>query len=507
QFPFSADQVRILVFQECDIRGRKLLFDSSTVEKVSSDSNSAAATAAFASDHHPTSVPQVQKCDHCNVVYRVRKQNDPRNEVLLKTEIKQFEEMVFGSAPIAFRGSSFKVHWLKAPKTLMCSLVFPTPVNSGTKKSSVSTYPGSELFINSGSSGVSSTNGVGGNGVDYNPSVSDLSSIGTGSLHSFTVTCSTATQHDPSMLHRLRPVLPAEFCNFDRFANLRHSSNSGVDSGYGGTDPWGLSGSGSSRHPASSSHRSSLSSIYSDFDCIRRMSTDNFSMDIPPPPNCVSLEDCHSYGSFHRRVSKNLSTSFENRHTIADHVGHLDELGQMMSGNGVGQHTTATNATASDGCVVSRNRRNSETMELNRRKAYSGELLSTATNYQGKAPSKKQRLGVAVCIRLNDVMLQDTDTFCSEHMTVFESILCRVRVAVEKAYIRWRLFLQIMLGAWHSTQQWLNDLFTAPRLSNPVWLTLSSSALTDRNLASLASTFMNDLCSLLSLADTKDTNL
>ena len=77
--------------------------------------------------------------------------NDPRSEAVLKTEIKQFEEMVFGSAPIAFRGSSFKVHWLKAPKTLMCSLVFPTPVYNGTKKSSVSTYPGSELFINGSS--------------------------------------------------------------------------------------------------------------------------------------------------------------------------------------------------------------------------------------------------------------------------------------------------------------------------------------------------------------------
>ncbi|XP_053674840.1 uncharacterized protein LOC128725143 [Anopheles nili] len=502
QFPFNADQVRILVFKECDILGRKLLFDSNTLEKVSSDCNSAAAAAAFASDLHPPSVPQVQKCEHCNVVYRVRKPNDPRNDAIVKTEIKQFEEMVFGSAPIAFRGSSFKVHWMKAPKTLMCSLVFPTPVYSGTKKSSVSTYPGSDVVINGGSSGIGGV-GSGIGGIDYNPSVSDLSSIGTGSLHSFTVTSSTATQHDPSMLHRLRPVLPPEFCNFDRFADLRHSSNSGVDSGYGGTDPWGLSGSGSSRHPASSSHRSSLSSIYSDFDCIRRLSADNFSMDIPPSPICISLEDCHSYGSFHRRVSKNMLTSFENPHSIADHVGHLDELGPMMSAS-VGQHPT--NVAASDGCVTSRNRRNSETMELNRRKAFSGELLSTATNYQGKAPSKRQRLGLAVCIKLNDAMLQDTDTFCSEHMTVFESILCRVRVAVEKAFIKWRFFLQIMLGAWHSTQQWLGDLFMAPRLNNPVWLTLSSSSLTDRNLASLASSFMNDLSSLLSLADTKDTN-
>ncbi|XP_058126474.1 uncharacterized protein LOC131294989 [Anopheles ziemanni] len=482
QFPFSADQVRILVFKECDLRGRKLLFDSSALEKVSSDGNSA----AYASENHPAAIPQVQKCDHCNVVYRV--------DGTTKEEIKQFEEMIFGSAPIAFRGSSFKVHWMKTPKTLMCSLVFPAPVPSGAKKSSVSTYPGSELFINasSGGHGIGSSTG----GVDFNPSVSDLSSLGTGSLHSFTVSSSTATQHDPSLLHRHRPVIPAEFYDrFDRFADLRHSSNSGIDSGYGGTDPWALSSS-SSRHPNSSSHRSSLSSIYSDFDCLRRMSADNFSMDIPPSPNCVSLEGCHSHGSFHRRVGKNLSTSFETRHTIADHVGNLDELGQLMLASGAG--TTHHGPAGS--------RRNSETIELNRRKALNGELLSTATNYQGKAPSKRLRLGVAVCVRLNETMLQDTDTFCSEHMTVFESILCRVRVAVEKAYIKWKFFLQIMLGAWHSTQQWLNDLFTAPRLSKPVWLTLSCSKLTDRTLADLASTFMNDLCSLLSLADTKDTN-
>ncbi|XP_052862628.1 uncharacterized protein LOC128269259 [Anopheles cruzii] len=495
QFPFSADQVRILLFKECDLRGRKLLFDSSAVEKVPADSVSAATNA---SDHHPASIPQVQKCEHCNVVYRVRKQNDGIN----KTEVKQFEEMIFGSAPIAFRGSSFKVHWMKAPKTLMCSLVFPAPMYTGSKKSSVSTYPGSDSPI-----GVPMAGGVGagtGNG-DYNPSVSDLSSLGTGSLHSFTVSSSTATQQDPSLQHRLRPVLPVEFCNFDRFADMRHSSHSGVDSGYGGTDPWVHSSGASYRHPTSSSHRSSLSSIYSDFDCIRRMSADNFSMDIPPPPNCVSLGDCQSYGSFHRRVAKNLSTSFENRHTIADHVGHLDELGPMLA-MAASAAAGQTNVTASDGCVVTRNRRNSETIELARRKAISGDFLSTATNYQGKAPSKKQRLGVAVCIKLNDAMLQDTDTFCSEHMTVFETILCRVRVAVEKAYIRWKLFLQIMLGAWHCAQQWLGDLFTAPRLSNPVWLTLSSSALTDRNLATVAGTFMSDLCSLLSLADTKDTN-
>lgn len=31
---FTKDQVRVVLFRECDFRGRKLLFDSKSVEKV-----------------------------------------------------------------------------------------------------------------------------------------------------------------------------------------------------------------------------------------------------------------------------------------------------------------------------------------------------------------------------------------------------------------------------------------------------------------------------------------
>jgi hypothetical protein len=34
-FNFNKDQVRVLLFRECDWRGRKLLFDSKAVQKVS----------------------------------------------------------------------------------------------------------------------------------------------------------------------------------------------------------------------------------------------------------------------------------------------------------------------------------------------------------------------------------------------------------------------------------------------------------------------------------------
>lgn len=38
-FSFSKDQVRVVVFRECDFRGRKLLFDSTTVRKTSLPKN------------------------------------------------------------------------------------------------------------------------------------------------------------------------------------------------------------------------------------------------------------------------------------------------------------------------------------------------------------------------------------------------------------------------------------------------------------------------------------
>lgn len=330
--------------------------------------------------------------------------------------------MIFGSAPIAFQGSSLKVHWLKASKTVMYSHVFPAPVHNSANGGNSRQWKQTPDMLSAGYSGSYQ---------NHHPSGSDLSSMDTSSLRSFTVTSSTSTQHDTSYNHRQRLPLPLEFGHMDRLQGPRLSSNSGVDSGYGGTDPWTLS-TNSYRHPLSS-HRSSLASICSDFECFRRLSIDT-SFDIPSAVPYTGSDDCSQYGSFHRRFSKNVETSFENRCTLADHIGHVDELNQVASSGQV---------TASDGCVGSKYRRNSETIELTRRKAFSGEVLSTATNYHGRPPSKKARLGVALCIQMNDMVMQEMETFCSEHISIFESMLCRLRVSAEKACYRWPQFLQV----------------------------------------------------------------
>jgi folliculin-interacting protein 2 len=62
---------------------------------------------------------------------------------------------------------------------------------------------------------------------------------------------------------------------------------------------------------------------------------------------------------------------------------------------------------------------------------------------------------------------------------------------------------QYMIKCWHQQSQWLVDLFSAPRLVNPVWLSLSTGV---KSSNALAHTFTQDLSALLNTADTKDTN-
>lgn len=62
-----------------------------------------------------------------------------------------------------------------------------------------------------------------------------------------------------------------------------------------------------------------------------------------------------------------------------------------------------------------------------------------------------------------------------------------------------------MISAWQSTAKWVHDLFTAPRVHNPVWLNINGGDV--KKTKSLAESFMKELIWLLSFADTKSTNL
>jgi folliculin-interacting protein 2 len=307
--------------------------------------------------------------------------------------------MVFGSVAIAFRGTSFKVHWLPTPARILCSQVFLAPVQpySSTCSSTTNTHSSS-----------SNTHASSNYGSDF---ISDISSISeSNSLNSFSV--SDSAQNISARTNPLDMPTALSLDN-DDFKFISQSMGDG-SSGYNSSEPW---------QQRFSSARSSLASIYSDIESSSRKMSIESSSDFS---NC-------EFGRFNRRIMKNLSTSFENVSTITENMSNIIE-------NNYYTVTGASNINGlSDGCV-SKLRRNSEIVD--RRKAVSGDAISSNSSTLHHR-TRRPRLAIAVCITMSECMEQEMQCFCSEHMALLESMLYRLRASSENAYINRQNFLPV----------------------------------------------------------------
>lgn len=264
------------------------------------------------------------------------------------------------------------------------------------------------------------------------------------------------------------------------------------DSGYSGTDPWTATSTTSSRV----SNRSSLASVFSDLDISHHGGRKH---SIDSTAGCVADSSMtnSSSGNIQRRISRHLSTSMENRFTNPDLVGQL------------GEYYMSTHNVSVSELSVPRIRRNSEIVppergtapDVRKRKAVSGDVLATTSR---RSSARRPRLGIAVMFMLNKATTKEMKLFCSEHMLMLEGMINRLRMAVDMAYISRQKFLQIMLAAFHETSSWLCDLFTAPRIKFPIWISLSTGVV--HNAVQLAAQFMKDLNMLMNQLDTKETN-
>lgn len=103
-FPFSSEQVRVLLFRECDWTGRRLLFDSSAIEKVNVSSGNQPTKCdklngqKSSSNNKDSSQSFIDMCDGHGYTY-----NSPANDGC------NIGEMVFGSVAMSFEGTSLKV--------------------------------------------------------------------------------------------------------------------------------------------------------------------------------------------------------------------------------------------------------------------------------------------------------------------------------------------------------------------------------------------------------------
>ncbi|KAL6423569.1 hypothetical protein ACFW04_010245 [Cataglyphis niger] len=108
----GADQVRILLFRECEWRGRKLLFDSMTVQKHRSKSE----TLCAAVNNNE---------GKCETSLNIETTRDFERDKIVEDDVNLLSEMVFGTVAMTYRGSSFKVHSMDSPPCIMCTKIFP----------------------------------------------------------------------------------------------------------------------------------------------------------------------------------------------------------------------------------------------------------------------------------------------------------------------------------------------------------------------------------------------
>lgn len=118
-FPFSGEQVRVVLFRECDEKGRLLLFDSSAVQKVSIPTPTNLST--------PPPPPTSHQCTPSNRQGdKLPNANDSDGKSQSRSyidicngygyiydqtscEANNIGEMVFGSVAMSFKGTSLKV--------------------------------------------------------------------------------------------------------------------------------------------------------------------------------------------------------------------------------------------------------------------------------------------------------------------------------------------------------------------------------------------------------------
>lgn len=124
-FSLDACQVRLVLFCECDFRGRKLLFDSHAVDRIALPEM--AGKRMSSSTGHINSLTDVAKN-----MKKYTEISDGHGYIYTKpnADIYQLGEMIFGSVAMSYRGTTFKIHHMNAPMRIMCTQVFPSPRHS-----------------------------------------------------------------------------------------------------------------------------------------------------------------------------------------------------------------------------------------------------------------------------------------------------------------------------------------------------------------------------------------
>lgn len=217
---------------------------------------------------------------------------------------------------------------------------------------------------------------------------------------------------------------------------------SGCDSGYSGNDIWNISSS-SYGVPSDGSSVMSMFSTDPSLNNSRKLSVDSaIIVD-------AAINGRSSDAYLQRRILRNMSTSFENNLSGNDFIGYFDESKSNINrsaasipGSMVRRHSDQCESQSNPEMV--RRRRNGGKESLKPPHIHFSSYTPRPKNSQ-----RRSKIGLAVCIRFSECVEEEMQLFCSEHIALLESMLCRLRAAAENAYLNQKKFLQVIENNFH----------------------------------------------------------
>lgn len=320
---------------------------------------------------------------------------------------------------------------MQEPTRILCSQVFLSPIypkNSFCRGTSANDVKRAENSTNCDANANANAN------ADANANANQSSADN--SSNSFSLSLSLCMTDNASELNEKKQT--ATTIPLDCPSSLDSSyAFSGCDSGYSGTDLWGTMSSSSCGFRSDGS--SSVASMFSTDPSIvssRKLSVDS-AIIVDAAMNGRSSDGC-----LQRRIRRNMSTSFENNLSRNDFIGYFGE--SQENGSSASSIPASMVRRHSDQCE---SRSNPEMVR--RRKTAGKESLKppkihfSSYTPRPKASQRRSKIGLAVCIRFSESAEEEMQLFCSEHIALLESMLCRLRAAAEIAYLNQKRFHQV----------------------------------------------------------------
>ncbi|XP_015280244.1 PREDICTED: folliculin-interacting protein 2 [Gekko japonicus] len=129
---FDLNEIRLIVYQDCERRGRQVLFDSTAVRKIDEATLQDASGKAFGKCGQTSNgTNSISPCSPTVDSRQHAKGDLPKYQYTRPaSDVNMLGEMMFGSVAMSYKGSTLKIHYIRSPPQLMMSKVFSARVGS-----------------------------------------------------------------------------------------------------------------------------------------------------------------------------------------------------------------------------------------------------------------------------------------------------------------------------------------------------------------------------------------